>query len=76
MNTIVGSDGSCSWRRGNLQFSCNELEVANFEFHTARASRAAIETQRKKNIRLNRSILEELKAAGFEAPAILYADIC
>ncbi|KAF9397649.1 hypothetical protein BGZ94_006248, partial [Podila epigama] len=75
MNSIVGGDSSCSGRKCDLLFLYNELEVTNFEFKVAGASAAVLEAQRKKNVRLNRSILEGLKAAGFEAPAMLYVDI-
>ncbi|KAF9404129.1 hypothetical protein BGZ94_004347 [Podila epigama] len=74
MKEMLAGNSPCFGKKCDLLFLSKKLELANFEFKAAGKSTAVLESQRKKNLRLNRSILESLKEAGFEAPAMLYAD--
>ncbi|KAF9400777.1 hypothetical protein BGZ94_005388 [Podila epigama] len=75
MKLLLDSDSSTSGRKCDLLVYSGKLELTNNEFKAEGCTAAVLESQRKKNMRLNRAVWEGLHKAGFEAPAILYLDV-
>ncbi|KAF9578377.1 hypothetical protein BGW38_005854, partial [Lunasporangiospora selenospora] len=61
-------------RKVDLLFHAHGQELANLEFKIAEATQSEIEIQHRKNIRLNRAIMEsQHKASGLKS-ALLFLD--
>lgn len=58
----------------DLTFKIREAELSNLEFKTHSKSDSCLELQHMKNIRLNRSVMEQLKRHGVQDPRIVFAD--
>jgi len=61
-------------RKADMLFK-SRTEMCNFEFKADGTSPTDMMTQNRKNIRLNRCILENLRKIGVLSPRILFADI-
>ncbi|KAF9405630.1 hypothetical protein BGZ94_003445, partial [Podila epigama] len=72
--TMLGDNFSSCYGIDDLLCISNKLDLANFDFKAPGNSKTVIEERRKRNLQLNRSILEALMESGFEAPALLYVD--
>ncbi|KAI8599375.1 hypothetical protein EDD21DRAFT_380088 [Dissophora ornata] len=61
-------------RKVDLVFKSGDTELTNFEFKPHGVSDSTLKVQHKKNIRLNRAIMEDLILSGVEKPSIMFGD--
>ncbi|KAF9173236.1 hypothetical protein BGX21_005105 [Mortierella sp. AD011] len=66
-------DHSTYGRKADMLFK-SKTELCNFEFKAEGTSQSEMKIQNRKNIRLNRCILEHLRQLGVTQPRILFAD--
>lgn len=65
---------STAGRKVDLTFKIREAELSNLEFKTHSKPESCLHLQHMKNIRLSRSVMEQLKRHGVQDPRIVFAD--
>ncbi|KAI1296359.1 hypothetical protein EDD11_007414 [Mortierella claussenii] len=68
------SDFANFGRKVDLVFKSRDIELVNFEFKSHGVSESCLQIQHKKNIRLNRAIMEELRNKGIREPSVVFGD--
>ncbi|KAF9327588.1 hypothetical protein BG006_009120 [Podila minutissima] len=68
------ADISTTGRKADLTFKSKDLELANFEFKSHDKPETCLQLQHRKNLRLNRAIMEQLRDCHLEEPRLAFAD--